>query len=168
MEYAAGVAIVKTIGIDVTIQCVKAVSCTAQGIYGLLRNIGSIDTGGAVSKYMREADIECQVQLLESVVSAIDVNRHHTEPLSLCIKDLRSCLDQIEKILREFQTRIDFNRSIWLFSSLRSYGFSDLHDELKLHTRHLADRSSRLFDIIKINGYLNAMEPEEPELIKLI
>ena len=154
MEYAAGVAIVKTIGIDVTIQCAKALSCTAKGVYDLLRSISSTDNGGSVSKYIEETDLECMIKVMEKVVLAIDVNKHHTDPLLQCIEDLQTCLTLTEQILKEYQKRIDYNRSIWFFSSFRAYGFSDLHENLQLQVRHLNGRYDRLSNTIKMNAYL--------------
>lgn len=153
MEYAAGMVIVRTIGVDVTMQCIGALTGSVKGICGLIVGLQSCDEVAGVLKFIRDTDLERKVRLLERIITDIDLTRH-TASLSMSIEDVRECLGDIEKVLTEMQTRITYNRSLWLMKSMRSHGFTDILERIRTLTQNLEDRKKALFEVISINDHL--------------
>lgn len=158
MELALGLTVVRT-SVDLTLMCIKTVTSSAQGIYGLITALNSSSVG-SISHVLRELDLETDVLILESLLKEIDVDKHHTETLSLCLKSLEECVLKIETALKTVHERISYNNSIWLFSTMRSYSFDDLADSLKILKLNLNNRKKTLFDVIKINPFLKCTSTE--------
>lgn len=154
MEYVAGVAFVKTVGIDGTLQCLSSVTSSAKCIYNMISSIKTFDESQEVMRFIEETDLERKIRLVESVMAGIDIKQHHTAALAYCINDLKECLALMETLLAAINTRVTYNRSIWMFKSFRAYGFSDLFDRLKISFRNLADRKTALFEVLRINDRL--------------
>lgn len=150
MEYAAGLTIVKTLGVDLTIQCLSS----ATSVVRLIGSIRTNDESKEITNYIEEEDLEKRIGVIMSVIKNINMDKHNTEPLSLCIGNLQECIKRLEDLLKAFNERVLYNRSIWVLSSLRSYGFSDLLAGLKVCTKNLESRKQELFNIIMINNML--------------
>jgi len=146
----AGLA-VTSIGIDT---CIKTVTMSAQGIYSIVTTLTSPSTTPSISYVIKELDLIAEVSVLETLLKEIDLNKHHTETLTLCVKSLEECVLQIEKNLKIVQERSDYNNSLWILTSLRSYGFDDLISTLKLLKLNLSSRKKTLFNVLKINNFL--------------
>jgi hypothetical protein len=155
MEYIAGVTIIKSIGLDLTIKCITGLTSSAQGIYNLLTNIKTSSYSEDISKVLKELDMENDILILESLLKEINIEKHHTKTLALCLESLRECVVSIEKILIEINTRIIYNKSLWIGTSVRSYTFDDIIESLKIFNSNLNNRKKTLFEVIKINQYLN-------------
>jgi hypothetical protein len=148
MEYAAGLTIVKTLGVDLTLSCLSSAT-------SLIRLIGSIrsndDSSRDIVDYIVSEDLEKQIGLIVSLIKNIDVN---SEPLKICIGNLEECINSIEGHLKIFNERMSYNKSIWVLASLRSYGFADLLQKLRACAKTLESRIQFLFNVIQINHAL--------------
>ena len=153
----AGIA-VTSIGIDT---CIKTVTMSAQGIYGIITTLTSPSTTPSISYVIKELDLATEVSVLETLLSEIDLEKHHTETLNKCVKSLEECVLQIEANLKTVQERSDYNNSLWIFTSMRSYGFDDLVSALRLLKCNLSSRKKTLFNVIKINTYLVPKPPQQ-------
>ena len=155
MEYIAGVTVLRSIGLDLTLKCISTLTISAQSVYSLLTNIKSSAHTKDLTNVLREMDLENDILILESILKEIDLEHHHTKTLALCLESLKVCVFEIENKLSEVNNRIIYNKSLWLASSMRSYVFDDIIDSLKLLKSNLDNRKKTLFEVIKINSYLN-------------
>lgn len=160
-----GFNIIGGLGLDLTLKCVTAVTASAQGIYSLISSISSNKHEPTIGKLLEELDINVDVCMLETMMKEFNVEKHYTKTLSFCLKELEKCLKEIEKILHEIKLRLDYNDSLWV-SSFRAYTFTDIIDKLKSLKKTLDNRKNNLFEVIKINEYLN-IDTERKELMEL-
>jgi len=155
MEYIAGVTVLKTIGLDLTLKCISTLTVSTQSVYNLLSNIKSSVHTKDLTNVLKEMDLENDILILESIFKEIDLENHHTKTLALCLESLKVCVSEIENKLSEVNNRIIYNQSLWIASSMRSYVFDDIINSLKLLKLNLDNRKKTLFEVIKINAYLN-------------
>lgn len=168
MEYVAGATIIRTIGLDLTIKCITGLTASAQGIYGLVSNISNNSHTPDIGNVVRELDLATDVSILESLLKEINIERHHTQTLAICLEKLRECVREIENQLIEMNTRLMYNKSLWIAVSMRSYGFTDIIDKLRILKKNMDSRRQMLFEVLKINGYLNCKENLDDDGISII
>jgi hypothetical protein len=154
MEYVAGMAIVKTIGIDGTLMCINTLTSTTSNIYSLIRKFHASEETPNITLYIKETDLEQKLQLLECIIKSIDINRHHTDALSISINNLKHCISDMDAVLKETDKRLEYNKTVWVLKSIRNYGFTDMYEKLKLHSRTLDERKKALLEVLSINVYL--------------
>jgi hypothetical protein len=159
-----GFNILGAIGLDLTLKCVTAVTTSAQGIYSLVTSISSNKQEPSIGKLLEELDIGADIRTLESLLKEFNVKKHHTETLAICLELLQKCVEEIEIQLNEVQLRLSYNKSLWV--SVRAYTFTDVIDKMRLLKHTLDNRKNNLFEVIKINGYLN-VDPKRLELVKI-
>jgi hypothetical protein len=152
MEYL----LLKTIGIDLTLKCVNIVSTSVHSIYNL---VSAVKASGAnvieITKLLKELDIDNDVILIESLLQEIDLTKIHSKTLAICLERLKECVLEIENDLKIINDRLTYNNSLWYGKSFRAYAFDDKIESLKLLKLNLDNRKKNLFEIIKINNYLN-------------
>lgn len=155
MEYIAGAVIAKNIGIELTLKCISTLTASSHGIYSLLKNIGS--TGDAdITTILKQLDLEVSVKILETLIKdlAFEIRIYHSQTLSLCVQELKNCVEQIESELKTIKNRLDYNNSLWVFKSMRSYGFIDSIKNITIFKSNLENRKRLLFDVLKVNNHL--------------
>ena len=88
MELIIGANVIRTIGLDLTLKCVSVLTTSAQGIYSLITNIKSSHPLYVedVSKILKELDLENDILILESLLKEINIEKHHTKTLALCLE----------------------------------------------------------------------------------
>lgn len=163
MNYAIGSAIVRSvagnpivgsIGLGLTIECIKTLASTTQNIYGLITTIKTTTSHVNIHKLLMELDFEADIIVLGSLLRSIDVEKHHTEPLSLSLKLLEEILLEIHDLLESVHKKIQYNDALWTGSKFLSYKFDSVSDKLRFIKINLDKRKQNLFDIIKINDHL--------------
>ena len=157
MELIIGANVIRTIGLDLTLKCVSVLTTSAQGIYSLITNIKSTHPLYVedVSKILKELYLEKYILILESLLKEINIEKHHTKTLALCLESLKTCVLEIENVLGTINNRVIYNKSLWLGKSIRSFGFEDIISSLQLLKKNMDNRTNKLFEVIKINHKLN-------------
>lgn len=155
-----------TICIQTTIQCLQTLAVTTQEIYGFITTIKTTTHHIDITNLLIELDLEPEVLVLESLLKEINIEKHHTQTLAICLKLLEDCLTDILKLLSEVNKRLDYNKKLWVsFYGSRSYKFDDLGNKLRFYKANLDKRKDNLFEIIKINKYLI---PSNSPILQLI
>lgn len=155
-----------TIGLDLTLKCITAVTASAQSIYTLASSISSNKQEPSISKLLQELDIVADIQAIELIIKDFNIKKHHTRPLSSCLESLEKCVKEIETQLYEIQVRLCYNKTLW--TSLWAYKFTDVIENLKSLKIVLDNRKTMLFEVIKINGYLETKNEEPIKLETLL
>lgn len=145
------------IGLSLAANCITTLTASANGIYTLIGNISSSGIIPDITRFLNESDIEDQIRTLELLLKEIDIHKNPTRTLGASLASLQECVSQIEEILHDVKTRMEYNKSLWFLISIRSYGFSDIVQKLTTLKMTLDTRQHKLFDILKINGYLTPM-----------
>ena len=144
-----------TICIQSTVQCLQTLAVTTQEIYGFITTIKETTSHVDIKNLMIELDLEPEVLVLESLLKEINIEKHHTQTLAICLKLLDQCLADILKLLAEVNKKVDYNKNLWVtFYGWRCQKFDGLGDQLRFYKANLDKRKSNLFEILKINSYL--------------
>lgn len=164
MDLTLGTAIVRTmfsnpilgtIGINMTLECIKTLSNTTQEIYGFITTIKTTTKHVNIGSLLMELDLASEILVLESMLKEIDIEKNHTQTLAICLRLLQECLNQIHNLLGEIHKRIEYNTKLWVTGyGVREYKFDDLSNNLKLLTSNLKSRKKNLVDAIKISDFL--------------
>jgi hypothetical protein len=144
------------VGFTVITNCLGALTTSANGIYTLIGNI-STSSVPDISDFLSESDIQNSIKTLEMLVREIDLKNNPTRTLTASLASLVECMTEIEKNFGEVKKRMEYNKSLWVFVSLRSYGFTDIVKKLKSLKITLDNRRNSLFDILKVNQYLTPL-----------
>lgn len=146
-----------SIGLNVIAQCITSLTASANGIYTLVGNITNNGSVPDISNFFEESDIKGEVQVLELLIKEINLNNNPTRTLAKSLHLLKECVKEIEEKLKEVKRRVDYNNSLWFFTSVRSYGFTDIVRSLKNLKQKLNNRRIGLFEVLKINNYLTPL-----------
>lgn len=149
MEYL----IAKTIGVELTVKCIGIVSTSVKSIYNLTKS-HEISTSIEITKLLKQLDIYNDINMVETLLQEINIEKYHSKTLTLCLENLKECILDIENNLKTINGRITFNNSIWFGKSFRSYSFEDMIESLKLLKLNFDNRKKNLFEIISINNSL--------------
>jgi len=155
MAFIAGVGIMT---LDLTVKAISAIGTSASGIYTILDSI-SYYKGHNINSLLEELDIQEYLKVLLTLLNEIDLNKHHTQTLALCVDQLRASIIDIEKILVEIHNRLNYNKSLWI-KMFREYSFDNISIKLKILKKQLDNRKEMLFDILKINSSLDSNKSE--------
>jgi len=102
-----------------------------------------------VSDFIREFDI---LHKIKTITEFIDSIQHPNHNVLEEIESIKICINDITKQLKIIEQRLEYNKSIWLLSSIRSYGFENRIKELKILMKVLNDRFNMLVLIYKTNN----------------
>lgn len=164
MEYVIGSTVARailgnptasSICVQTTIRCLQTVVVTTQEIYGFVTTIKTASHHVDITNLLIELDLEPEVLVLESLLKEINIEKHHTQTLAICLKLLEDCLTDILKTLAEVNKRLEYNNKLWVsFYGSRCYKFDNLGTKLRFYKTNLDKRKDNLFEILKINSYL--------------
>jgi len=133
------------------IEPICKVSSSAQGIYSLMSNISSYTCFPDIVFALRKLDIEASVRVLEILIKELDI-KHKTDTLEQSLNLLKECLTNIENELCDIHQKLAYNRSLWIFSSLRTYKFTNSIGNLEILKNQLDNRKKIFFDILNNNN----------------
>ncbi len=154
-------AIVTGIGImtiDLTVKAISAIGTSASGIYTILDSV-SYYKGHDIHSIIIEFDIQEHLKVLLTLLNEVNLEKHHTQTLALCVSQLRDSIIEIENQLIEIKRRIDYNKSLYI-KTFRTFGFDDIIEKIKILKNQLDNRKNMLFEILKINPYLDSNKNE--------
>ena len=102
-----------------------------------------------VADFIREYDIQHKIKTITEFIDSIQHPNHNVLEE---IESIKICINDITKQLKIIEQRLEYNKSIWLLSSIRSYGFENRIKELKILMKVLNDRFNMLVLIYKTNN----------------
>lgn len=141
------------IGLDLTIRCISTLTTSAQGIFLLCNNINKNNID--ITYFIKKLDIYADINVLEILLKEIDLEKHYSQTLAMCLKNLQECVSDIELQLIFIHNRINYNKSLWYIFQYKSFKFTDIISELEILKKKLDNRKNLLFDILKINQFIN-------------
>lgn len=147
--------LINTMSIDLTLKCISILSSSVQNIFGIVDKFkGHSNDNNSVYIKLKKLDIENDLILINTLLSEINVEKNHSKSLSLCLERLKECVLEIENELKIIDYRVNYNNSLWLFKSVRTYGFENRIKALEVLKENLDNRKNNLFEIIKITNLI--------------
>lgn len=149
-----GQALMQKVGLELGMKVIKGVTSSAKNISSLLGFIKREDDQTDLMKFLKQTDIEATIKILECIVSELCVDDETPISIINSLKGLHESLVCIETELKEIKHRLEYNRSLYVFKSLRSYGFKSKMKNLSINLDILANRKKLLFETIEISASL--------------
>lgn len=155
MQYVTGAIFVKTVGIDVALQCcVSTLVSSIQGICSILKHLKSNESYACdIKLILDELDIEATLQVLHVFILELNIDDIQTNTFSQALDNLKNVIIEIEENFKQIKYRYDYNNSLWI-SYYRLYTFDDIICKLKTLRIKLDKRYSLLFETLKIRNCL--------------
>ena len=100
-----------------------------------------------VTELIRELDIYNKLRLINEFIGEIDYDSIIIDDI---VKSINNCVDDIKKQLDIINYRLEYNKKIWLFTSLRTYGFDNRIKEINTLMTLLNDRFKMLVLLLSI------------------
>jgi hypothetical protein len=145
--------------IPICIEPICKMSMVSEKIYNLVYNIQKQNSSATLSNALIELDITNTIKILEKMISELNID-NMTETLKLCLDSLRECMDTIEKEFIRIYEKVNYNNSLWGFSSFRSYKFTSSIERLRNLKKQLEERKKLFFDILSKNNLLKIKREE--------
>ena len=145
--------VVKRVGMDITVKILSGLSSSAHGIYGLLYYIQS-ESKSKIGNLLKKTDIQTTVKVLENFICELDINEETPETIIFCLKQLHNSLVNIENNLKLIFDKIKYNKSLLIFSGMRSYTFEDNISNIKDELEILENRRRLLFETLNLSKTL--------------
>jgi hypothetical protein len=146
--------VVEKVGIDLGLKLISGASTSAKNISALMGFIQSESNEDKLVMLLKNTDVELTVKILECIISEINVNKKTPNSVINCLKGLHDILNKIENELHIIKLRIEYNKSLYVFKSLRSYNFSSNINKIKNCLSILDNRKKLLFETIEISHSL--------------
>jgi len=145
------------IGVDLTLKCINSITGTTQTIYGLISGIKG-EKQIEVTKFLTDTDIEATIKVLESLLQELDVDKHTSKTLNLCLTEMEEVIKEINVILKMIHDRLLFNNSLYVLKSWRSWKFTEEIEKLGKLNEILHNRWKLLRDVLAIKESLQKQE----------
>lgn len=149
-----GQAVIQKVGLDIGMKVIGGVASSAKQISSLLGFIKSENDQSDLTHFLRKTDIEVTIKILECIVSELRVGNETPVSVINSLKSLHESLVCIENELQDIKRRLQYNRSLYVFKSLRSYGFKSKMKNLTDNLDILDNRKKLLFETIEISASL--------------
>ena len=94
-----------------------------------------------MATFIREYDIVHKIRTIAQFIESIHIN---SDMVKTQIESIHSCIDEITKQLKIIEERLAYNKSIWIMSTIRSYGFDNRIKELEILMKVLNERFNLL------------------------
>lgn len=121
---------------------------TVQIIYKLLTNISEIDGSRQIEQMIKNTDIHTIIKTLELFISDIDTYYLSNRVILHCLEQIGDIICTIQKELERVETKLQYNKKLYLFSYMRSYTFFSSIERLNNYINILHIRKKLLFNVI--------------------
>lgn len=150
-----------SVGINFALRCASdmassTLSSTTTGIFALTQKIYKSDPSGEMEKVLKETDIEFKRDILYTLIEKIDSNKIHNKALKQCLDGMKECLADLEKELKIIHQKLEYNKSLWLLPSMRSYKFTNSPDKIRSLFKVLVERRDMLFKMLDLPGLIDS------------
>ena len=160
--------ILGTIGVQMTLQCLRTLASTTQEIYGFVTTIENTTKHVNIGSLLMELDLASEILYIESMLKEINIEKNYTQTLAIALKLLQNCLNDIHSLLSQINKRIEYNKNLWITGyGLREYKFDDLSNKLRFLAQNLEKRKENLVISLNINEKLNSLQNTDDELIDI-
>ena len=147
------------IGANVTLSLISAITATTNGVYTLVNNVSSSTATGAgdIKLLIKKKDLEMKMKMMQYLLCEITIDDNSPITLHWCIKGIHDAIKDITDVLHKINYRMQYNNSLLIGASVRSYSFHNCYKRLEAAIETLENRYEMLINILKIkkNMYKN-------------
>lgn len=145
------------ISTNITMALISTITGTTNGIYTLCTNIShSTQTcANEIKQLLKETDLRTRMVIIQQLLHEIKVDKMSPNTLQQCIKSIKDSIKDISDELEKIQYRMQYNESLRIGSSFRSYGFRNCKHRLIAYVKTLDMRYNMLIDILSIQNKMH-------------
>lgn len=144
---------VSSMGSNITISLLSSFASTSKGIYGLIaqmKHSGKSD----IKKVIDDMDLLTTLKIIQCLIMEIDMNKEQPITLQICLKSLIEIIHSIHEELEKINYRLQYNDSLWIGRTIRSYGFNNCEKRLDAYIKKLENRKKLLIDILSVKNHM--------------
>lgn len=140
------------IGTNITLGLITATMTATNTLYTLCNNISTTtDTSeNEIKQIIKQRDLDVRIKMMQFLLCEININKEIPYTLSYCINSIKSSIKDITNELEKINYRIQYNKNLWVGSSVRAYGFKNCKLRLKAYIDILETRYKMLISILSI------------------
>ena len=160
-------AILGAIGLHFTLEFVKSIASTTNGVYTLAKNISSSTAVGAsdIKLTIRDTDLAKKIRRIQIMLTEIKITEETSRTVIGCIEDIRDAIKDISDELVQINERMKYNDSIRIPLPYRSFRFHNNKKRLTSKMIVLESRHRALLEILPISGKLVRNDDQEEVIV---
>lgn len=139
-------------GAGILLQLISNMNNSITNVKTLMTNIKSYTNNKYDKNILIKLDLDYKIEIIESLISNIDLETKHIDTLDIAINNIIQCIDKIKEQLISLSEKLSYNKSVWLMKSFRSYKIDKYLIELENLDSILDRRVKLLKDIIELNN----------------
>lgn len=137
------------IGANLTFGVLSSFAATTRGVVDMIGTIKQ-SCGPDIKKAIDELDLETTLKIIHCLVSEIQIDDRTPETIHVCLKSLMDVVRLIYDELGRINYRLQYNNSLWVGKTFRSYRFINCESRLRTYMIVLENRKKLLIDIINM------------------
>jgi len=94
-----------------------------------------------MATFIREYDVIYKIKTIAQFIETIEIK---SDLINSQVISIHDCISDIVKQLKIIEDRINYNKSIWMLSIVRAYGFDNRINELEILMKILNERFNLL------------------------
>lgn len=146
--------ILSVISANVIVGIISGITTTINGVYTIKDVIKSNTTTGSkeVEQIMKDIDIEVKLKIIQLFLSELKITDSTPNTIVYCMNEIKNIITDIEKELNIINERLQYNRCLWIGSSIRAYKFHNCKTRLENYFKNLDQRYQLLISILSIEN----------------
>ena len=138
-----------TIAASATASIVNSITLLSNNVFTLLNNITKKIHQTEIINLLNKTDIEATMKLLHAII--IEIPESNTNSILISLNNVKDIIKQIEEELISIHKKIEYNESLYILQSIRSYDCSLDLENITTKIMILDRRSDYLFRILRLN-----------------
>ena len=136
------------IAVSATASMVNSITLLSNNVYTLLNNIAKNTHQIELINLLTKTDINSTIKLLHAVI--IEIPESNNQSILISLDNVKDIISQIENELISIEKKIEYNKSIYILPSFRSYDCSLDLNRITTKIEILDRRSNFLFRILDL------------------
>lgn len=131
---------------------IHSISTLSLNIYTLTTNIKLSKNiyHTDIKEILMKTDLGATIKLLQTIIIDIPLYYNDNESVIIALKNMQEIISDIEKSLRDINSKIEYNNSIYLMKNFRSHDFKNELKELETYITILEKRRDNLFKTLEL------------------
>jgi exonuclease VII small subunit len=131
---------------------INSISTLSLNIYTLTTNIKLSKNiyHTDIKEILMKTDLGATIKLLQTIIIDIPLYYNDNESVFIALKNMQEIISNIEKSLRDINSKIEYNNRIYLMKNFRSYDFKSELRKLETLVNILEKRRDNLFKTLEL------------------
>jgi len=149
-----GKQIISMVGGDILL---NTITYSASNIYSILTKLTRLREKNDITEYLMQSDLEKTLIVIDTLIKSM-VNKKLSSPIRVAIQNLTDILAITEKELNDIHEKLEYNESLYVLRSWRSYDCTLNLDRIKQYAQLLDKRLDLVIKLFSINDNISDID----------